>query len=504
MGVKWDEETDVVVVGCGLAGAVSAVEAHDCGAGVLVLEKAEYPGGLSILSGGQIKFISDVEAAIPYLKIISANRTDEALIRPFAKGLHDNMLYLQELCQINGARVQAREGEKEHSRGIYPLPGQEAFYEAQVTTIPGFKGFSWVQHRTIAAVNLMKVAFDHLEKRNVKVRTSTVARRLVTDISGAVVGVVVQSEGKESTIQARRAVILATGGFEQNRWLQIQYLQGMPFYSIAPLTHTGDGILMAQKIGAALWHMWHVHGSYGFKFRDFPIAFRHVFGGQRNPKRVMPWIVVDKLGARYMNEYHPAPQDTMHRPMELFDPDLVGYPHIPSYIIFDEVGRKRGPIAQPLSLGQHVYHWSKDNEEEVKKGWILRASTVRGLGEMIKLQPENEGLMDIAALELTVSQWNEAVSQGVDKLRRLPGTMMSIQSPPFYAVPVWPIISNTQGGPMHNVKQQVLDPFGQPIPRLYAIGELGSFFGHLYELSGNLGECLYSGRVAGREAAREY
>jgi len=70
-------------------------------------------------------------------------------------------------------------------------------------------------------------------------------------------------------------------------------------------------------------------------------------------------------------------------------------------------------------------------------------------------------------------------------------------------VPVWPIISNTQGGPVHNEAQQVIDAFGEPIPRLYCVGELGSFFAHLYQLSGNLGECLLSGRVAGRHAALE-
>ncbi len=111
--------------------------------------------------------------------------------------------------------------------------------------------------------------------------------------------------------------------------------------------------------------------------------------------------------------------------------------------------------------------------------------------------------MDADTLESSVLQWNEVVSQGNDSFRRPPGTMMPIEASPFYAVPVWPVISNTQGGPVHNVRQQVIDAFGQPIPHLYAVGELGSFFGHLYELSANLSECLYSGRIAGKEAAKE-
>jgi succinate dehydrogenase/fumarate reductase flavoprotein subunit len=47
----------------------------------------------------------------------------------------------------------------------------------------------------------------------------------------------------------------------------------------------------------------------------------------------------------------------------------------------------------------------------------------------------------------------------------------------------------------------VLDPYGDPIPRLYAVGELGSFFGHLYLLGGNLSELVISGRIAGEAAA---
>jgi len=81
--------------------------------------------------------------------------------------------------------------------------------------------------------------------------------------------------------------------------------------------------------------------------------------------------------------------------------------------------------------------------------------------------------------------------------------MMPIDVPPFYAIPVWPMITTTQGGPQRNARQQVIDAFGEPIPHLYSAGELGSFWGHLYRLGGNLGDCLSSGRVAGRNAAEE-
>ncbi len=205
-----------------------------------------------------------------------------------------------------------------------------------------------------------------------------------------------------------------------------------------------------------------------------------------------------------MNECPPAPQDTPHRPMELFDPDLVDYPRIPSYVIFDEVGRKQGPIAQPMGFQEEYrYDWSRDNLQEVVRGWILKADSLQELGEKIQALPENKGLMPPPVLEQAVLQWNEGVKQKKDPLLRPPETMMAISQPPFYGIPVYPIVTNTQGGPQHNSRQQILDAFKQPIPRLYAAGELGSFFSHLYELGGNLGECLSSGRIAGRNAAAE-
>ena len=81
-------------------------------------------------------------------------------------------------------------------------------------------------------------------------------------------------------------------------------------------------------------------------------------------------------------------------------------------------------------------------------------------------------------------------------------SMVKIATPPFYYAEVWPICSNTHGGPVHDAEQRVIDAFGQPIPRLYAAGELGGVFGHLYMSGGNLAECFVGGWTAGRNAAR--
>jgi succinate dehydrogenase/fumarate reductase flavoprotein subunit len=78
--------------------------------------------------------------------------------------------------------------------------------------------------------------------------------------------------------------------------------------------------------------------------------------------------------------------------------------------------------------------------------------------------------------------------------------MMPLRTPPFVVGEVWPVVSNTQGGPRHDAKQRVLTSFGEPIPRLYEAGEIGSIFGFLYFSGANLAECIVGGRIAARDA----
>lgn len=499
----WHLEKDVVIAGFGNAGGVAAIAAHDAGSQVLLLEKGAYPGGASVLAGGSFKFVKNYKDGLKYFTALSSGRVEDETIDAFTKGMSEILDYALDLAKTDKAEIQVARDRTPFASDVYPLPGNDSLGAFRVVHIPGFKSFPWLSGALNWGPAGFKMIWDNVEARGIKVMTETPAMRLLRNSSGEILGLTASAGGREINIKAKKSVILACGGFEQNEFMRLQYLQGKPFYSMAPLTHTGDGITMSQEVGAALWHMWHVHGSYGFKFDEYPLAFRHIFSGPRNMNRKMVWIVVDKKGKRYMNEYPPAPQDISHRPMELFDPELPGYSRIPSYMIFDEEGRKMGPISRPMGLLQYYYEWSEDNSKEVDKGWILKANTVKELAEKIKRLPENEGIMNGRALSDTVSAWNDNVAEGSDLLMRPPKTMAPIVTPPYYAAQIWPIITNTQGGPMHNGKQQVLDVRFQPIPRLYAVGELGSFFAHLYQLGGNLGETISSGKIAGEYAASE-
>lgn len=497
---QWTKETDVVVVGYGVAGAVAAINAHDAGAGVVICEKGKYAGGLALLSGGTIMCLEDAELGATYLTHTSGGRIDDSLILPFARQLAETEAYLNELARVDKATI----APAHHLvGGRYPFPGSESFYFVRVFEIPGFKGFPWAKPAKPQGPRAAKLVMDNVEARGIETMLGTPVRRLVTNPEGVVTGVVAERAGEQITVRARKAVILACGGFEQSDWLKKQYLQGLPTFSVAPMTHTGDGILMAQSVGAALWHMWLIHGHFGLKFPEYPYSMRYRAVGPANPKLPMPCIVVDKLGLRYMSEVSPGPPETNWGPMSILDPALPGFPRNPSYLIFDEAARAKAPIGRVQTYGDDLYEWSEDNSREIERGWILKADSARELALKIRDTAENGGLMEPDVLEATFAQWNQIVETGDDPFRRPPRTMVPLQVPPFYAMETWPCISNTQGGPVHNALQQVLDPYDEPIPHLYAVGELGSFFSHLYDPGGNLAECFTSGRVAGKAAAEE-
>jgi len=197
-----------------------------------------------------------------------------------------------------------------------------------------------------------------------------------------------------------------------------------------------------------------------------------------------------------------------------YDTQSLKFPRIPCYAIFDETSRLRGPISRLAGLGSagSGYQWSKDNGTEIKKGWILEGRTLAELAKSLSMTP--------AILDETVARWNRDVKNHTDTLYHRPilspqkdrpeykdfvqpVLSAAIDRPPFYAMELYPCLLNTQGGPRRNEAAQILDPFGQPIPRLYSAGELGSMWGMIYQGAGNISECFVFGRIAGKNAAAE-
>jgi len=490
--VNWEKEADVVVVGYGFGGAVSALTAHDLGSRVLMLEKMPHPGGISILSGGGVAFARNADSAFTYLKRTCNGTTPDEILRPVAEGMVQVIDWIRELAKVSGTEPETSEV---RGHGTYPFPGTDDIDSIKLKDFPAYASFPWAKGLRGGA-RLFKMLYDNVVLSKIEVLYSTPAKQLITDSAAGILGVVAEAQGQELKIKARKGVILACGGFENNETMKLHYFEAQPVYPVY-LGNTGDGILMAQKAGAALWHMWHFHGGYGFKYPEFPFAIRHVWAGPRKDDRKMIWIAVDRFGHRFMDEYPPAPQDTGCRPLEYYDADIQDYPRIPCTLIFDEEGRKLGPVAMVIvNDARYHYQWNADNLTEIERGWIKKAGSIQELAASINVKPE--------AIQATIQRWNQQCDDGRDEdFGRLPRTMMPIRKPPFYAMEAWPIVSNTQGGPVHDAHQRVLDPMGHPISRLYVAGEISSIFGHLYLEAGNITECFIGGRTAGRNAATE-
>jgi len=515
--MQFDETFDVVVVGFGLAGGIAAITAADAGAKTLLIEKSSVPGGLSICSYGAVRSARDPDSAFAYLQATNGGRTPDDVLRALADGMCRVEDHVRQLGRINRAVIttsiedhasgsRTDDPNRRRLSGNYPFPGTETFYHTTVVDVPGFdvrEHYPWANGAP-GGPKLFKIVHDNLHARGVGIRLAHAAQRLIADpATREVRGVRVEVEGRARSIGARRAVILACGGFEGSPEIKAQFLEGLPVFNAAARTNTGDGIRMAQDLGAALWHMWHIHGAYGFRHPDpdYPYAIRlkrfpDWFPGDERRARVkMAWILLDQNGRRFMAEYQPYTQDTAVRPMQHFDPASQRFPRNPAFMICDEDGRKMYPLGKATSNDEGIrYDWSDDNLQEVDLGILKRADTLEGLALDLKLDPE--------ALAASVSRWNDQCADSGDTdFGRPQGTMVPIRKPPFYGAAVWATLSNTQGGPVHDAESRIIDAYGNPIPRLYAAGELGSSFGHLYLSGGNIAECFVTGQIAGRHAA---
>jgi len=166
----------------------------------------------------------------------------------------------------------------------------------------------------------------------------------------------------------------------------------------------------------------------------------------------------------------------------------------PAWFVTDARGLALYPMAKPTWNDPTArYEWSLDNSAEVASGLFCKANTVEALATIVGA--------DARYVADTLGAWSDICASAKDPLGRPPSSLYSL-APPYFAAPVVPVVSNTQGGPRHDAGQRVLDPFGAPIPGLWAAGECGSAFGHIYMSGGNIAECFVGGEIAGIAAAK--
>lgn len=475
--------TDVAIVGFGGSGAVAALEAYDAGASVVVLEKTEEGGGSTRESSGSLRLVNDVDTATEHFHALTFGATPRPILRVFAEGLTE----LSDWIRSRGGIPDAKP----------VIPGAVTFpYPAPTTAFAGLPGAEGVGGRLRVraedeeggGASLWNVLYANIETRDIDIHYSTPGKRLVKNENNEIVGVIAESPEGEIFVRTRKGVVLTCGGFNYNREMQKQFL-GVELPALSPpWRNTGDGIKMAQDVGADLWHMNATVVGFGYKVEGYDAAFYAKLS-------TLSFFVVDQRGQRYVNETALESHSGLLA-THVIEPIEGRYLRIPSYLIFDEDTRTAGPI---VTKNKHSYNqrfpWSWDNSDEVEKGWITVDDTIEGLAGKLGLPPET--------LAQTTARYNRVCEEGGDAFGRDQALMKQLNRPPFYGIPLWPALINTQGGPRRDEHARVIGAFGEPIRRLYSAGELGSIWGSLYPGAGNVCECIIFGRIAGTNVAKE-
>lgn len=496
-GIKWDRETDFLIVGYGLAGEAAALEANDIDpeADILVLEKMSesLAGGNSIASGQT--FIVPSESGVEGFKeyICNCNKPNpipEEYLDFMANAFADQIKWVQGTVNAAGYEVgyvgggPLRWGSLVVEFAEFPGAGFEGTSAHIRTAGSGsfenggvWKGFN-------AAVKMR----DHIE-----VAYSTPATDLIQDPeTKEVLGVVARTpEGDSINIKANKAVLLACGGFENNLEMQRNYHGMDTVYTAGTPGNTGDAIPWLMKAGAKMWHMNNQTQSGGFWLGIKVPEYESTF--MRNMTfKSGSWIEVDSDSQRFYNES----KDYHRQHMKYVEYGrYVDLPHeraLPVHLIFDDkLASSESVASQWLSwpITTEGATWSLDNSAEIEKGWIIKADTIEELAEKINRDP--------AELRATVDRYNSMAKSGKDTdFDRDPATMQPIDQGPFYAVELTPTLVATTGGAERNTHSQVLDWDGNPIPNLYEAGELGSYVSNLYQNGVFLSEAIASGRAA--------
>ena len=446
VGCSAGKSYDVVVVGSGGAGLSAAIESAGAGAKVAVLEKLPMVGGSTLLAGGIV--YGTGSAAQQKLGIKDSVDDLVKYWSDRAEGAVDPA-QLKFVAERSGATIDWLIGQGVKLGDPTPA-GTSPVLRAQTCPDGG--------------AGIVKVLKATADAKKIDFYMETSATKLLTNGKGAVTGVAAKGkDGKEINFNAK-SVVLTTGGFDRNKDLMAKYAPNYAGVStFVGMGNTGDGLLMAQAVGADVVG----HGGV--------IGFRKVSGEASYTTEVsalmwMPYLSVNKEGRRFVDETADYP---------IFHQELNKQTDKISFLIFDGV----------------TYVPALD--KAVEKGEAFSADTVPALATAAGIDPK--------AFAATVAEYNKLVKSGKDTQfgKQMKG-LKQIVKPKFYALKVEAATLGTMTGLKIDLDTHVLNAKGEVIPGLFAAGEVanGGFFNLVYPASGtSIQMSLTFGRVAGQQAA---
>lgn len=470
--IAWNGAYDVVVVGYGGAGATAAATAADEGAKVLLLEKAPqgYEGGNTRYCGQFFAYGGeDEEATYTYYKTLaSQHEVPDAMLRVFTKNVAHMYDVMANLMGLDKADFKNWTGMPMvgYMSPEYPeFPGSDKISANTLHEKYG-DGYLWQQ-----LSNLVTSRSEQID-----VWFESPATHLIQDPqSKTIVGVQVERGGETLNIRAENGVVLATGGFENNPEMLADYLGITRSNPMGTLYNTGDGVRMAQEIGASLWHMEAYEGYGGL---SGTIAVPEGERGTMSScnafmKGASIYIAGD--GSRILRE----DETSRHGHTKMGDAWVNARRPLRSFIICDEA---------VMTAAQDSGRFPTNPIN------VQHAVTLAELAALIDV--------DAATLADTVARFNRYAKSGVDEqFGRAAENMAPIQEGSLYAIEVNASMLNTQGGPRRNENAEVLGLDGNPIPHLYSAGELGGITSFQYNGGSNIAECVIFGQIAGANAA---
>jgi tricarballylate dehydrogenase len=485
----------VVVVGAGNAGLCAALAAAEQGARVTLLERApvELRGGNSAFTAGAMRVayrgLDDILSLVPDLSPQQCENTDF--------GTYDETAFFDDLARVTHYRADPDLAGTLVSRSLDTLQWMGG-HGVRFTPIYGRQAFQ-VDGRftfwgglTVEAVGGGPGLVDFLAKAadraGVTTRFQARAVALTTDRTG-VTGVVVRSGWQEETIPCD-AVVLAAGGFQSNTEWRTRYLG--PNWDLAKVRgtafNTGDGIRMALDIGASPAGHW--SGCHAVQWDFNAPEFGNLAIGDGFQKHSYPWgVVFNNAGNRFIDEG----ADFRNYTYAMYGRRVLEQPNQVAWQVFDA----------------KVEHMLRD-EYRIREVTRTSADTIEELGRRM------DGI-DVDQFVKSVAEYNAAVDQSVPfnpNVKDGRGThglavpksnwANTLDTPPYRAFAVTCGITFTFGGLRINTDAQVLDTDQNPIPGLYAAGELvGGLFYFNYPGGSGLTNGSVFGRIAGTAAAKD-
>ncbi|RMF98368.1 MAG: FAD-dependent oxidoreductase [Gammaproteobacteria bacterium] len=465
-------DADLIVVGAGIAGLSAALEASDHGARVLVLEANSVGGGHAVMAGGLFlvdtplqrrRGIEDsVELALRDM-LTWGEDADERWLRRYVAASRPEVY---DWLVAQGVEF----------RAVLPAPGE--------TSVPRF-------HFTRgAALHVVRPLLrEALRREPIEIGFGVE----VTGLKRIAGGWRLRSRHLRSgrTMQfTAPAVIIASGGFEgsleqvrahwPSRWaVPPRLLNGAGHFA------TGAGLVLGEQAGAAVARLDHqAIFVTGLPDPRDPAGQHGLFA--QNPAAI--FVTAD--GRRFIDESAPRKQ---------LEQAVLSLPGQSYWLIFDERGRRRLRVRGAPWL-----------DRETLQAEILDNPAVTGKATSLRRLAEQAGLPP-AALAATVQRYNAMLAAGDDRdFRRFgperpPRGLRPIDTAPFYALRLYPMSRKSLGGLVIGDDADVLAPDGSPIPGLFAAGEVTGVAGINGRFGGSgtfLGPSVFTGRLAGRSAAR--